>query len=62
MMAGSLEPEKRGTCAMKRKFQAAAAFALVAMLSQSLVAGSANASSNDKGADDQTSWQRDLLA
>lgn len=47
---------------MKRKFQAAAAFALVAMLSQSLVAGSANASSNDKGADDQTSWQRDLLA
>ena len=47
---------------MKRKFQAAAAFALVAMLSQSLVAGSANANSNDKGADDQTSWQRDLLA
>ncbi|MGP8094143.1 MAG: DUF1684 domain-containing protein [Candidatus Sulfotelmatobacter sp.] len=42
---------------MKRKFLLAAAFVLVAMLSQSLVAGSDN-----KGADDQSSWQRDLLA
>jgi uncharacterized protein (DUF1684 family) len=37
---------------MKRKFLLAAAFVLVAMLSQSLAAG----------ADDQSSWQRDLLA
>lgn len=42
---------------MKRKFLLTAAFVLVAMLSQSLVAGS-----NDNSADDQKSWQRDLLA
>ena len=42
---------------MKRKFLLAAAFVLVAMLSQSLAAAS-----NDKSADDQSSWQRDLLA
>jgi hypothetical protein len=42
---------------MKKKFLLAAALVLAAMLSQLLVAGS-----NDKNADDQTSWQRDLLA
>src|SRR5208337_2411498 len=42
---------------MKRKFLLATAFVLAAMLSQSLAAGSDN-----KGADDQSSWQRDLLA
>ena len=42
---------------MKRKFLLAAPFILVAMLSQSLAAAS-----NDKSADDQSSWQRDLLA
>src|SRR6266478_3297955 len=42
---------------MKRKLLLAAAFVLVAMLSQSLAAAS-----NDKSADDQSSWQRDLLA
>src|SRR6202163_476960 len=41
---------------MKRKFLAAA-FALAATFSQSLAAGS-----NDKSADDQNSWRRDLLA
>ncbi len=42
---------------MKRRFLLAAAFVLVAMLAQSLAAGSDN-----NGADDQSSWQRDLLA
>jgi uncharacterized protein len=42
---------------MKRKFLLAAAFVIATMLSRSLVAGS-----SDKAADDQTSWQRDLLA
>src|SRR6202163_5125319 len=41
---------------MKRKFLAAA-FALAATFSQSLAAGS-----NDKSADDQNPWRRDLLA
>ncbi len=42
---------------MNRKCLPGAALVLIAMLSQPLVAGS-----NDKNADDQTSWQRDLLA
>jgi len=42
---------------MKRRFLLAAAFVLVAMLSQLLVAGSGGQNS-----DDQSSWQRDLLA
>jgi len=42
---------------MIRTFLLTAAFVLVAMLSQSLVAGS-----NDNSAGDQKSWQRDLLA
>jgi uncharacterized protein (DUF1684 family) len=42
---------------MKKKFLFAAALILVAILSQSLVADS-----NDNSSDDQTSWQRDLLA
>src|SRR5271156_3304195 len=42
---------------MRRKFLLVATLVLLAMLSQPLVAGS-----NDKGPDDQTSWQSDLLA
>lgn len=42
---------------MKRQFLLAAGLIGVAMLSQSLVAVS-----DDKGADDQSAWQRDLLA
>src|ERR1039457_1939402 len=45
---------------MKKKILLVA-LVLVAMLPQSLVAGSADGS-NDKSSDDQTSWQRDLLA
>src|ERR1039458_5256438 len=45
---------------MKKKILLVA-LVLVAMLPQSLVAGSADVS-NDKSSDDQTSWQRDLLA
>ncbi len=44
---------------MKRKFLLAAAFVLVTMLLQSLVAGSGGRNSNSN---DQSSWQRDLLA
>ena len=47
---------------MKRKFLLAAAFVLVAMLSQSLVAGSDGRNSDGRGSDDQSSWQHDLLA
>src|ERR1700721_4687590 len=42
---------------MKSKFVLAATLVMMAMLSQPLVAGS-----NDKGPDDQTTWQSDLLA
>src|ERR1700730_12070754 len=42
---------------MKSKFLLAATLVMMAMLSQPLVAGS-----NDKGSDDQTTWQSDLLA
>jgi hypothetical protein len=45
-----------GDLQMKRKFLPAAAFVVVAMLSQSLAAGS-----DSKNSDDQSSWQRDLL-
>jgi uncharacterized protein (DUF1684 family) len=46
-----------GDLQMKRKFLLAAAFVLAAMLSLSLAAGS-----DSKSSDDQSSWQRDLLA
>src|ERR1700687_2840939 len=54
---GSATAEKNGDLQMKRKVLLAAALVLVAMLSQSLAAAS-----NNKSADDQNSWQRDLLA
>jgi uncharacterized protein len=46
---------------MKRRFLLSAVLVLVVTLSHPLVAGSPP-SSNDKTSDDQTSWQRDLLA
>jgi uncharacterized protein (DUF1684 family) len=47
---------------MNRRFFLAAAIVLVAMLSQSLVAGSNGKASDDQGSADQAVWQRDLLA
>ncbi len=47
---------------MKRKFLAATVFVLTALLAQSLAAGPGGKAADDPNANDQASWQRDLLA
>jgi len=47
---------------MKRELLLAAAFVLVAMLSQSFAAGADGRSSDNQSLKDESSWQRDLLA